>query len=355
MVRTTLIGLLLATAAVVGSHAQTETLDIYFVDTEGGQATILKPPSGDVFMIDAGFHGLDTPNPDKETGRDARRIAAVAKAAGITGIGTLLVTHFHGDHASGVSNMVDTVPVTLFLDHGPAVQGVPIMKQKVGEYSEYYAAAFAKGQHRVVTPGDSIAVRGLDVTVVQALGTPIDRPGTVNAHCTGLERRMDGTPEDSASVGVVVQFGRFRFANFGDLPWNQELQLLCPSNRVGTIDVLEALRHANEPSPAVYGMAPRIVVYGNGARKGGGAATLKAYRGSPGLEDIWQRHKNVPGGVDGNPSDAFSANLQDTDDTNHDPAHYIKVSAREDGSFTVYNSRTNMTKAYSVRPTAATR
>ena len=219
------------------------------------------------------------------------------------------------------------------------------MNQKVGEYAADWAAAFARGQHRTVAGGDTIALKGLEVTVVQALGKAIDRAGPPNPYCQGIERRADGNPEDSASVGVVVRYGRFRFANLGDLPWNQELQLLCDVNRVGVVDVYQAARHGGEPSPAVRALSPRVVVYDNGARKGGGPAALKGFRSSPGLEDVWQLHKNIPGGVEGNPSDEFTANLQDTDDTNHQ-AHYLKLTARDDGAFTMYNSRTNQTKSY---------
>jgi len=348
MTREILMALALSALVAVGGRAQTGVLDIYFIDTEGGQATLFKSPSGETLLIDTGFAGLDTPNPDKEPGRDAARIADVAKIAGVKQIDTLLATHFHGDHASGVTHLTAALPVRVFVDHGPAVQEVLPMRQKVGAYSEFWAAAFAKGQHRVVAPGDTIAMKELDVTVVQALGTSIERPGEVNPHCQGVEQRQGGNPEDTASVGVVVQYGRFRYANFGDLPWNMELQLLCPTNRVGTLDVYEAARHGGEPSPAAYAMAPRVVVYGNGARKGGGPVPLRAFRGSPGLEDIWQRHKNIPGGAEGNPADEFSANLQDTDQTSH-PAHYLKVTAQDDGSFSVYNSRTNRTKAYGAR------
>ena len=267
-------------ALLVGLAAQSRNLEIYFIDTEGGQSTLLVSPSGETFMIDAGFAGLDTPNPDKEVGRDAARIAIVAKAAGITRIDTLLAAHFHGDHASGVTHLTEALPVGTFADHGPALQDVPTMRQKVGEYSEFWAAAFAKGRHVVVGPGDKIAVRGLDVTIVEALGKQINRAGTANPHCADIAKRADGNPEDTASVGV--------------------------------------------PSPAVYGMAPRIAVLDNGARKGGGA--------------------------DGNPPDEFTANFEDTDNTMH-AAHYLKVSARDDGSFTVLNSRTGMTKAYGVRRT----
>jgi len=293
----TFIALALSALLAVGGSAQTGVLDIYFIDTEGGKATFFKSPSGETLMIDTGFAGLDTPNPDKEPGRDAARIADVAKIAGVKQIDTLLVSHFHGDHVGGVARLTDVLPVRVFVDHGPAVQDVEPLRQKVGDYSEYWAAAFAKGQHRVVAPGDTIPAKDLAITVVQALGKSIERPGEPNPHCQGVQERQGGNPEDTASVGVVVQYGKFRYANFGDLPWNMELQLLCPTNRVGTLDVYEAARHGNEPSPAVYAMAPRVAIYGNGARKGGGPAPLKAFRASPGLEDIWQRHKNIPGGA----------------------------------------------------------
>ena len=338
--------LLLIVLTGTAALAADGTLDIYFIDTEGGQATLLVSPSGETFMIDVGFAGLDTPNPDKDIGRDAARIAGVARLAGIRRIDTLLVTHFHGDHAGGIARL--TLPVRTFVDHGPALQDVPTMKQKAGEYAEDWAAAFAKATHIVVSPGDRIPVKGLDVTVVEALGWPIAREGAPNPYCGDIPKRPDGNPEDMASVGVVVQYGRFRFANFGDLPWNQEVALLCPSNRVGTIDVYEAVGHGREPTPAAYAMQPRIALLDNGARKGGGAATLQAFRKSPGFEDLWQLHRNVMGGVDGNPADSFSANLEDTDNTMH-PAHYLKVSAGDDGSFAVFNSRTNETKRYPAR------
>jgi len=335
--------IVLAAAALAGAGT---TLDIYFIDTEGGQATLLVSPSGETLMIDTGFAGLDTPNPDKDVGRDAARIADVAKAANVGRIDTLLVTHFHGDHASGIAHL--TLPVRTFVDHGPALQDVPTMKQKTGEYAEDWAAAFAKARHVVVAAADKVAIQGLEVTVVEALGRPIERAGAANPYCGDIARRPDGNPEDTASVGVVVRYGRFSFANFGDLPWNQEVALLCPGNRVGLVDVYEAAGHGREPTPAASAMQPRVVVLDNGARKGGGAATRQAFSTSPGFEDLWQLHKNLVGAAGANPADSFSANLEDTDNTTH-PAHYLKVSATEDGAFTVFNSRTNETKRYAAR------
>jgi competence protein ComEC len=301
-------------------------------------------------LIDAGFAGLDSNNPDKDTGRDAGRIAAAASLAGVRTIDVFMPTHFHGDHVGGVQQVAVKLPIVLFVDDGPAVQESAPLKQKVGEYSEIYAAEFAKGRHLVVKPGDTIPVRGITVTVVAANGKATAAAGQPNPNCNGLAQRPAGNPEDTESLGVVIQFGQFRFANFGDMPWNKELELLCPENRVGRIDVYQAPGHGREPSPALRAVAPRIAVAPNGARKGAGAAAAKAFRDLPGFEDLWLLHFNVPGGADGNPPAEFIANLDEPGvPGGADRAAYLKLSAMEDGSFTMFNSRTGATKQYPAR------
>ena len=334
---------LLALLALVGVRAA-NTLDVYFIDTEGGQATLLVAPSGDTMLIDIGFAGLDTNNPDKEVGRDAGRIVAAAALANVKKIDVFMPTHFHGDHVGGVANLPEKLPIGMFVDDGPSVQEVIPLKQKVGEYSEIYAAAFAKGQHRVVKAGDKIPVKGLDVTVVAANGNAIATNGEPNPFCAGLEPRQGGNPEDTESLGVVVQYGRFRLANFGDMPWSKELEYLCPENHFGKVDVYQA-RHGGEPSKAIYAMVPRITVMPNGPRKGGGPAAMKTFMASPGFEDVYALHFNVPGGAEGNPPDANIANPEEQGDH----GFYLKLSANEDGSFTMYNPRTNTTKKYAAR------
>src|SRR5260221_4008903 len=117
--------ILLAALAVAAQGAK--TLDIYFIDVEGGQSTLVVPPSGQALLIDTGYAG--------NSGRDANRIAAAAKAAGVKKIDTLLITHFHGDHVGGVSNLLERLPVATFLDHGPSVE--------MNNYPPEYATAFA--------------------------------------------------------------------------------------------------------------------------------------------------------------------------------------------------------------------
>ena len=154
-----------------GAARAARTLDIYFIDVEGGQSTLVVAPSGQSLLIDAGYAGF--------SGRDADRIWTAAKAAGVKRIDTLLITHYHEDHVGGVPNLLQRLPVTAFLDYGPSVD-------EGGKYPAAYAAAFAKGMHRVVAPGDNIAVKGLEVTVVAAAGKHIERKGEPNPYCAGV-------------------------------------------------------------------------------------------------------------------------------------------------------------------------
>ena len=183
--------IVLVVAAAAATRAA-DTLDIYFIDTEGGQATLLVTPAGQSMLIDTGFAGLDSNNPDKETGRDATRIAAAAMLAGVRQIDVLMPTHFHGDHVGGVQQIAAKLPIALFVDDGPAVQESAPLKQKVGAYSEIYAAEFAKGRHLVVKAGDTIPVRGMDVTVVAANGKTTAAAGEPNPNCDGLAERPGG-------------------------------------------------------------------------------------------------------------------------------------------------------------------
>jgi beta-lactamase superfamily II metal-dependent hydrolase len=317
--------ILFAALAVTAQGAR--TLDIYFIDVEGGQSTLVVPPSGQALLIDTGYAG--------NSGRDANRIAAAAKAAGVKKIDTLLITHFHGDHVGGVPNLLERLPVATFLDYGPSVEAG-------GKYPEPYEKAIAGAAHRAITPGEKIAIKGLDVTVLTAAGHHIKRKGEPNPYCAGLAPVEGETGENPQSAGVLIQFGKFRFADPGDIVWNEELALECPDNKVGKVDLYLTAHHATHVSPkSVYGLAPRVIVMDNGARKGGLPDAWKLLHNSPGLEDMWQLHFSFTGGKEHNAADPFIANLEE-----HDEGKFLKVSASEDGSFTVFNPRNKYSKTY---------
>ena len=166
-----------------------KTLDIYFIDVEGGQSTLIVPPSGQALLIDTGYAG--------NSGRDAIRISAAAKAAGVKKIDTLLITHFHADHVGGVPNLLERLPVTTFLDHGPSVEDE-------NKYPEPYEKAIGASAHKVIAPGDKIPIKGLDVTVLTAAGRTVDRKGEPNPYCAGLSPVSGETGENPQSAGVLI-------------------------------------------------------------------------------------------------------------------------------------------------------
>jgi competence protein ComEC len=322
------IGLVLL--ALASSVYAAKTLDIYFIDVEGGQSTLIVSPSGQSLLIDTGWTNF--------SGRDADRIAAAAKLGHVKKIDYVLITHHHADHEGGVPNLIERMPVGTFFDHGPSVEAKPDRTYKA------YMDAMASHEHSLIKPGDTIPIKGLEITTMVAGGEHIDRKGESNPFCAGVEPREDDKTENSQSAGVLVQFGKFRFADLGDLTWNKELALLCPENRVGKVDLYLTTHHGGESSKAIHAMAPRVALMNNGARKGGDPKGWKVVKDSPGLEDMWQLHFAIAGGSEANVPDPMIANVEE-----HCEGKYLKVTAEASGVFTVYNPRNKYTKTYPAR------
>jgi competence protein ComEC len=321
-----LIFLLLAANAAQAA----KNLDIYFIDTEGGQSTLVVSPSGQSMLIDTGYAGYG--------GRDANRIATVAKLAHVKRINVLFLTHYHKDHAGGVKNLLEVLPVESFYDHGENVEDDKSV-------SNDYNKARGGSPHTVYEPGDKIPIKELDVTVVVGAQKHIETKGEPNPFCAGLAPQKGEEGENPQSGGVVIELGKFRFADLGDIIFNEELALMCPENRVGKVDLLLTPHHGTHVSPkADYAMAPRVIVMNNGPTKGGSAGAYKMLSGMPGLEDLWQLHFAMAGGREGNSPDTFIANIDEKCE-----GKYLKVTAHEDGSFTVYNSRNKYTKTYAAK------
>lgn len=323
-------------------HAQdAKALRVYFADVEGGQATLFVTPEGDSMLVDTGWPGFN--------GRDADRIAAVARKAGISKIGTVVVTHFHVDHVGGLPQLTAKIPVERFVDHG-------VNREKDGDVTEAgwnaYQKVLADGHyaHTTVKPGDQIPVRGLRVQVVSGDGELIQAPlpgaGETNAACANSpERPLEGS-ENDRSLGMMITFGKLRILDLGDLTWAMERPLMCPVNKLGKVDVYIVSHHgmARSGSPAlVDAVAPRVAVMDNGGAKGASPEAWEVVKHSPRLADLWQLHTAEGSDTAHNVADSHIANLAIT---KPDAGNYLELTGRPDGSFSVMNSRTGQTVPY---------
>ena len=352
--------------ALLSAQART-TLDIYLVDVEGGNATLFVAPSGDSLLIDTGNGGAAAM-------RDADRIMTAVKDARLTQIDHLITTHYHGDHYGAMSEVASRIPIKDFIDHGPNVQPAAAADEFL---QKVYPQLYAKGKHTVAKPGDKIELKGLDARVVasagQMIASPLPGAGNKNPYCAAYKPKDPDPSENAQSVGTHFTFGRFKTVHMGDLTWNKESDLMCPSNKLGTVDLFIVSHHGQAISNSevlVHALAPRVAIMNNGTRKGGQPDAMKVMHSSPGLEDLWQIHFSqlsgqeytVPGmfianGVDEQPAAMPIAAIAapapgpgtPPPPVHNGAAYWIKVSAREDGSFTVTNARNGFSKPYAAR------
>jgi len=295
LMRTTilLLSVLALTASVTLAQSQSrKTLDVYVIDVEGGNATLFVSPSGESLLMDTG-------NVPPGAVRDAGRIMAAAKDAGLKQIDHLIITHWHGDHFGGLAELAPQIPIKEFIDHGPNVQP----GQAADDFlQKTYPQLIANAKHTVAKPGDKIHMGGgLDVTVVASAGEMIKTPlpgGGPNPYCAEF-KPGENNAEDPQSVGIFINYGKFRTAHLGDLTKNKEFELMCPTNRLGSVDVLLGLHHgqASSNSPVlVWALHPRVAIMNDGTRKGGEPETMQTVHSSPGLEDLWQLHFSLLSG-----------------------------------------------------------
>jgi beta-lactamase superfamily II metal-dependent hydrolase len=332
--RTTITTVLVFLLCALARAAQ--KMEVYFIDVEGGQATLFVSPLGETMLEDAGW-------PDAG-GRDADRIVSAAKLAGVKQIDYLVVTHYHADHVGGVPQLADRIPIRTFVDHGPSVEG----SMEADQLYSAYLTVRDKANHILAKPGDWIPIQGINVLVLTAAGNeisePLARPFATNPLCARVKRKASDSSENAQSVGMLITYGNFRMIDLGDLTWDKELGLACPDNKIGTVDVYLSTHHGLNLSgapPLVHALHPLVAIMNNGAKKGGEPEAWQTIRTSPGLEDIWQLHYALEAGKANNAPEAFIANLEE-----HCQGNWIRLSAEPDGQFTVTNSRNGMTKAY---------
>lgn len=316
-----------------------KALQVYFVDVEGGQATLFVTPDHQSLLIDTGWPGYD--------GRDADRIVAAARTAGISKIDYVLITHFHRDHVGGVPQLTARIPVGTFIDHG--VNRETTDADTIEGWDAYQKIlATGKFKHIVLTTGDTLPVRGVKTTVVSADGELLSRPvpgaGQENPACKGAEQYPEDKTENSRSLGTLLIFGKLRLLDLGDLTHDQEAKLMCPINKLGKIDIFIVSHHGwmqSDSRALVHGITPRVAIMDNGARKGGSPSVWDTISKSPNLENLWQLHYSEEGGTAHNVAEEFIANP-----SGPDAGNYLQLTVRPNGSFAVLNSRTGKTKDY---------
>ena len=339
---------------IPAAFAQPRNLEIYWVDVEGGAATLIVSPSGESMLIDTGWAVDD---------RDAKRIYAAAQQAGLKKIDYVVISHFHADHVGGLAALTKLIPTGKYYGRNDEIE--PVNKQWLDSYK-----AASAGKRTIVKAGDAIPIKGFEALVVAADGKLLPKTlkgGGPNPLCADAENKAPAGPENQNMVGTMLTYGDFKMLALIDLDWEKEMELACPVNKLGKITVYQAGRHGafdGAGAPALLNaIAPQVVVVNNGPRKGlsqadntaksttpGRTYEKQAYLRMtkiPGIEGIWQGHRSL---IDPDPAHNTAENMiANLEETAECKGNWIKASVARDGKFTITNGRNGFSKTYQAR------
>jgi competence protein ComEC len=337
-----LLLLLLTIPSMLCAQTVRKTLDIYYVDVEGGAATLIVTPAGESILVDAGWPGFE--------GRDAKRIQAAMTQAGITQIDHLINTHYHIDHYGGIPELAKVVKIINFYDRG-AVESDSQDKPNEKLWSEYQAAT--NGKSIAIKAGDVIklkTMKGMLPLKLSCLAASTKVAGVksaANAACATAEMKPTDTSDNARSVVLKLSYGAFDFFDAGDLTWNIESQLVCPANLIGNVDLYQVTHHGMDISnnPVLLKtISPTVAIMNNGPKKGGSANTVKWLRELPSLQALYQVHRNIATADNENTAPEYIANIEPTEEN----MIWVNVDAKKK-TFSVTNGRTKQSKNFPIK------
>ena len=354
----------MALALVAPALGKDSALQMVSIDVEGGGGTLFVTPDGKSLLIDTG-----NPEVSRVTGDNpsSARIEKAAQQLGIRKIDYLITTHYHGDHIGGLEGLLKLLPIGTFIDHGenrettastlPGAAQIDLKNPPPGSTAagyNKYIELIGKHPHRVVKAGDVIRIGGLTVTIVMADAKPLAKPlpgaGEDNPSCAGMEGMANnGGEENARSTASVIRYGKVKIAAFGDLTWDREKDLFCPTNKVGKVDIYLATHHSTALSgspAAVNALAPIVAISGNGARKGGDPVRMKTIEASPRIQGVWMLHASTAT-PDANVDPQMIANI--STDPLKDKAWNLRLRIEKNGKITVINERTGFNKTYEAK------
>ncbi len=310
----------------ISSCLAARNLDIYFIDVVGGAATVIVTPAGETVLIDTGWM--------RDDHRDAKRIHdTIVNRAGLSQIDHLIITHWHRDHYGDIEALNEMVPIKNFYDKGIPetfpedqknfdIQIAQYKKASQGETTTLKAGAFVPLKQMPGTPN-------VELLCVAANREVITSEEQTNPLCKKLKTRKYDPSDNANSIALLLRYGAFKFFNGGDITWNVEGKLVCPTNKVGKVDLYMVNHHgfdiSNNPI-FLQSLHPKVAVMCNGPTKGCSPKTIERLRSLPELKAIYQLHRNTK-----------ASDTQNTDPqyiANPNPEHsgqYVKTSVAVDG------------------------